>query len=198
VIYFIGFDLLYGMNKYGLITFKRKEKNNEILFEEIVFYQEKIDPSLDSLKYIKTLFGNMDNASSFEELDSIHIQVEQELLKVFRVRDKSALFNQKSGEFENFYGTSPIKLLQEKHHIYTRNIAKLEFLQKGIHNFGQDHIELVIVEKRIKDFYRNRDEYIELMGLEQYNERIESLLSTKESLLNNMNIDENDLELILS
>ena len=188
---YIFFTPLYkdeynGKNTYGLITYKYR--NNAFYLYELSIGYSNHAPEFfrDYPKDILENIDAMDTAKTTDEVITIFDKCKNDIQKLFLTSDIRRLFEIKDEAFERLFGLEPQQFIQQNHVKKDNNIIRLQ-LEKHVEHLTPELIDLV------------KSEYIILrFGIDTADDWFKTLLNEKEVLLKDNNMNQQQLDKLMS
>ncbi|TQR42549.1 hypothetical protein [Paenibacillus popilliae] len=189
LIYYSGYDKFLNLSRYGFISLSPSKKGYKLNNCEVLFSKYEQLHQFDLKAHFDVLLCKLESANSIESIELGKKAIEHELRVIFGVGHYRKLMDDNvKMKIDKLEFVRSISLC------FRRCEAKILLLEKGRLEFSDSLINLILVKKNYDNFIGNKDEYVELLGIDKYNEIIARDRGEISDLLIDVGLSAEDLE----
>lgn len=189
LMYYSGYDKFLNLNRYGFISLSPSKKGYKLNNCEVLFSKYERLHQFDLKTHFDVLLSKLESAISIESIEMGRKAIEHELRVIFGVGHYRKLMDDHVR-----MNIDKLEFVRSISMCFRRCEAKILLLEKGESEFSGSLINLILVKKNYDNFIENKDEYVELLGIDKYNEMIARDSGEISELLIEVGLTAEDLE----
>jgi predicted ATP-dependent protease len=191
--YFSEYDKHLKLYRYGFMSLSPSKKGLKLDEFEVLFSKYDCLLEFDLLKHFEGLINNLESANTIESIFLEKKAIEHELKVIFGVGHYRELMEDHvKMDVDKIDFIRPISLC------FRRSDVKIQLLGKGMADFPEDLIKLILVKKNFDNYNINKDENVELLGNDKFDAIIARDSKEINKLMNVLSLSSNDLEHFLN
>ncbi|TCZ71459.1 hypothetical protein E0485_22675 [Paenibacillus albiflavus] len=189
LMYYSGYDKFLKLNRYGFISLSPSKKGYKLNNCEVLFSKYEQLHQFDLKAHFDVLLCKLESANSIESIELGKAAIEHELRVIFGVGHYSELMDDHVK-----LNIDKMEFIRSISLCFRRCEAKILLLEKGESKITDSLIKLILAKKNYDNFIENKDEYVELLGNDKYNEKIARDSGEISDLLIDVGLSAEDLE----
>ncbi|MDQ0885938.1 hypothetical protein QFZ81_001026 [Paenibacillus sp. V4I9] len=186
------FDKFLSMNIYGYIQLTKSKTKLYLKKTEVLWSKNDSLLFFDYASHFASLTAQVDTLKSIEEINNYRSQIKQELFRCFRVTDYQKLY-----DYHEKDDYDMIRLGRSIGISYRACDVKVKLINHGISADNPRLVELIVEREKYNSLVEDRDEMIDLLGEDKYENSIEVSLQKIERLMNEVKINLDELDKIM-
>ncbi len=194
----IVYDPYLEKNIYASFDYRYNRKRLTAISRNIGSTEQTIEDMKRFPSYLLEEIDKMDNEDSFEGVNSRYFKCEKILFDVLDIKELGDLVDIKDSYFDYFFG-KPIYLMRKMNIKRSNNVIKLQLRGKIAYELTDNLISLIKTEITLKEDHQSYDENNVYYGLKDvYDSETKRLTNKKKSLIENIGIDQEELDRLVS